>query len=61
MSSVPSLCQVTSALSIGVSSGGPSSLPWAVNVTCHIPTIGSLPSEILSSELGCVESELFQD
>jgi len=30
------LRQVTKELSIGVPSGGPSSLPWAVNVTCHI-------------------------
>src|ERR1700746_1852701 len=51
ISSVPSLCQVTKELSIGVPSGGPISLPWAVNVTCHMPTIGSFSApSILKSE-----------
>ena len=35
ISSVPSLCQVTKELSMGAPSGGPISLPWAVNV--HMP------------------------
>src|SRR5690242_11260009 len=50
MSSVPSLCQVTSALSMGAPSGGPSSFPWAVKLTCHIPTIGSAESATVNSE-----------
>src|ERR1700751_1203439 len=61
MSSVPSLCQVAKALSIGVPSGGPTSLPWAVNVTCHMPTIGSLSSAILSSEPDSKKSDPCQD
>jgi DNA-binding winged helix-turn-helix (wHTH) protein len=39
MTSVLSLCHTTMALSMGVLSGGPSLLPLAVNVTCHMPTI----------------------
>src|SRR5215469_13943323 len=50
MSSVPSLCQVTNALSMGVPSGGPASFPWAVKVTCHRPTIGSAGSATVNSE-----------
>jgi hypothetical protein len=41
MTSVLSLCHTTMALSMGVLSGGPSLLPLAVNVTCHMPTIGA--------------------
>jgi hypothetical protein len=37
--SVLSLCHTMMALSMGVLSGGPSLLPLAVNVTCHMPTI----------------------
>src|SRR5215475_8014955 len=62
ISSVPSLCQVTNELSRGVPSGGPISLPWAVNVTCHIPTIGSFSaSSILKSEPDWITSELCHD
>src|SRR5690349_10024924 len=61
ISSVPSLCHVAKALSMGVPSGGPLTLPWAVNVTCHIPTIGSLSSAILSSEPDRNESAPCQD
>src|SRR5450631_4361738 len=39
MISVLSLCHTMMALSMGVLSGGPSLLPLAVNVTCHMPTI----------------------
>src|SRR5262249_41991366 len=61
ISSVPSLCQVTKALSIGVPSGGPGSLPHAVNVTCHMPTIGSAASETFSNESDRKPSESCQD
>src|SRR3954467_2524391 len=37
--SVWSLCHTTRELSMGVPSGGPSSLPSAVKVTCHMPVI----------------------
>src|SRR5438045_7685642 len=56
ISSVPSLCHVTRALSIGVPSGGPGWLPQAVKVACHMPTIGSLVSAMFSSNPGCDES-----
>jgi hypothetical protein len=47
MISVLSLCQVTKELSMGVPSGGAISLPWAVNVTCHMPTIESFSSSAI--------------
>src|SRR3569833_2267754 len=50
--SEPSACQVTSALSIGAPSGGPSTFPCAVNVTCHIPTMAAALSDTYSREAG---------
>src|ERR1700675_2039569 len=46
MISVLSLCHTMMALSMGVLSGGPSLLPLAVNVTCHMPTIDAPGSSI---------------